>query len=90
MGEEELHSLTARLREYFEARPEVRLAYLFGSRAEGTASEDSDYDIGVLPAKDADSGLRFELIHELGDCWIQEKWMWSCWTERRLNLHTAL
>ena len=73
MGEEELHSLTARLREYFEARSDVRLAYLFGSRAEGTAAEDSDYDIGVLPAKDADSGLRFELIYELGKMLDTEK-----------------
>ena len=58
---------TAQLRSFFEGRSDVRLAYLFGSRAEGTAREDSDYDVGVLPAEDADPGLRFELIQELGE-----------------------
>ena len=41
-------SLPAGLREGFAALPEVRLGYLFGSRATGRARPDSDIDIAVL------------------------------------------
>ena len=44
----ERQSLSGRLREGFVALPEVRLAYLFGSRATGRARPDSDIDIAVL------------------------------------------
>ena len=67
MSPEESTDKTAQMRSLFEGRSDVRLAYLFGSRAEGTAAEGTDYDIGVLPAEDADNGLRFELIHDLGE-----------------------
>jgi predicted nucleotidyltransferase len=36
----------------------VRLAYLFGSRARGTARSDSDLDIAVVYANDADATQR--------------------------------
>lgn len=36
------------LRSYFEKRPEVRLAYLFGSQASGKANRLSDVDVAVL------------------------------------------
>lgn len=36
------------LRRYFEGRPDVRLAYLFGSRARGDAAAGSDVDVAVL------------------------------------------
>jgi len=35
------------LRRFFEARPEVRLAYLFGSHARAEATPLSDLDVGV-------------------------------------------
>ena len=36
-----------KLKTYFEGRDEVVMAFLFGSRAEGRARNDSDWDIGV-------------------------------------------
>lgn len=50
----------ARLRSAIEASSLVRLAILFGSRASGTASDASDFDIGILPAEPA-LGLQAEL-----------------------------
>jgi predicted nucleotidyltransferase len=41
-------SVVDRLGQVLAASDEVRLAYLFGSRARGGARRDSDYDIGVL------------------------------------------
>lgn len=35
------------LRRFFEARPEVRLAYVYGSHARGEATPLSDLDVGV-------------------------------------------
>ena len=47
-------------------RPDVDFAYLFGSRARGTAGPRSDYDIAVhlAPAVDA-FGYRLHLLEEL-------------------------
>lgn len=36
------------LRTFFEARPEVRFAYLFGSQARGQATHLSDIDVAVV------------------------------------------
>jgi predicted nucleotidyltransferase len=36
------------LRHLFDSQPEVCAAYVFGSRASGTARPDSDLDLGVL------------------------------------------
>lgn len=49
----------------------VAVAYLFGSRAEGTATEASDHDIAVLltapePALDASARLGADLARALG------------------------
>jgi uncharacterized protein len=49
----------------------VAVAYLFGSRAEGTATEASDHDIAVLftapePALDATARLGADLARALG------------------------
>jgi len=38
---------------YFEGRPEVVAAYLFGSRARGLEKQYSDVDLGVLVENDA-------------------------------------
>lgn len=40
------------LRRFFEGRPEVRLAYLFGSVAKGRAGALSDVDVAVLVDRD--------------------------------------
>lgn len=40
--------IEAVLRSYFETRPEVQLAYLFGSQATGKANRLSDVDVAVL------------------------------------------
>lgn len=40
------------VRELLERSPEVRLAYVFGSVAEGTETSSSDLDLGVLFASD--------------------------------------
>ncbi len=58
-----LDSLGAELR----ALPEVRVAYLFGSRARGRARRDSDYDIAVLvdEAAVADSGASYRELWRL-------------------------
>ncbi|MFP4027791.1 MAG: type VII toxin-antitoxin system MntA family adenylyltransferase antitoxin [Candidatus Brocadiia bacterium] len=50
---------------YFADCPEVALAYLFGSRAEGNAAPSSDYDFGVLLVPDAAPDCRYRIQHEL-------------------------
>lgn len=57
--------LRQRLREYFASREEVRLAYLFGSRAGGKTGPLSDFDFGVLLTDDADPDARYHLAGEL-------------------------
>ncbi|MBI3442992.1 MAG: nucleotidyltransferase domain-containing protein [Candidatus Sungbacteria bacterium] len=37
-----------KLREYFEGRDDVVMAFLFGSQAKGYARPESDWDIGVF------------------------------------------
>ncbi|MCD6357345.1 MAG: nucleotidyltransferase domain-containing protein [Thermoproteales archaeon] len=63
-------SLRDRLSRVFERRGVV-LAYLFGSRARGTARKDSDYDFAVLLPRDdvgvvEEVALALELAEELG------------------------
>lgn len=59
----------AKLKQVFEKHG-VALAYLFGSRAKGTAREDSDYDIAVLFEKQAgildEVELAVDISKELG------------------------
>jgi predicted nucleotidyltransferase len=54
-----------RLLEAIEARPEVVFAVLFGSRADGRARPDSDWDIGVYVDDTLDATARFQLRREL-------------------------
>ena len=51
----------ATLRERLEARPEVVLAYLFGSRANGRPRPDSDWDVAVYLDDGLDARERFRL-----------------------------
>ena len=45
--------------------PDIRLAYVFGSVAQGRARPDSDVDVAVQMPKPLDSALRTQLIEEL-------------------------
>jgi predicted nucleotidyltransferase len=54
-----------RLGEVLAAEDDVRLAYLFGSRARGGARPDSDYDIGVLIDRAAAGGDRGAIVRRL-------------------------
>ncbi len=44
---------------------EILAVYLFGSRADGTAREDSDYDFGVLFDSSSKQGKRLAIIMEI-------------------------
>jgi len=62
------HSLE-RLREYCHSNENIRLAFLFGSSAKGTAGEDSDLDIGVYVR---DAGKEEEIWMEVSRLMEQE------------------
>ena len=49
----------------FLAHPEIIAAYLFGSRADGTATTGSDYDFGVLCRKGTSAEREGQLLLEL-------------------------
>jgi uncharacterized protein YutE (UPF0331/DUF86 family)/predicted nucleotidyltransferase len=46
-GSDQHHIVVCALREYFGRRPDVCMAFLFGSRAKGTARQQSDLDVAV-------------------------------------------
>jgi predicted nucleotidyltransferase len=54
-------STKARLVAVLASGPPLRLAVLFGSRAVGTARDESDFDIGIWP-EDPDLSLHDELM----------------------------
>ncbi len=60
--------IQASLSHYFARRPDVVLAYLFGSQATGTADPGSDVDVAVALAAEADGvlGAMVEIEDELG------------------------
>lgn len=60
-----------RLRQQFDAFPEVKLAVLFGSQAQGTATARSDVDVGVLSLSslEAQNALRDSLSQAVGK-WV--------------------
>lgn len=54
----------------FEKHPEVKLAYFFGSRADGKQGPMSDYDFAVyLHERDSKRAfeIKFQLVRELGE-----------------------
>ncbi|MBS3762888.1 MAG: nucleotidyltransferase domain-containing protein [Planctomycetes bacterium] len=65
MGEENPQTSKNEIGGYFADCPEVALAYLFGSRADGSAAPSSDYDFGVLLIPDAAPDCRYRIEHEL-------------------------
>ena len=56
-------SFDSALADFFVQRPEVSAAYLFGSQAKGTATEDSDVDVAILldPAFDLETHFAYRL-----------------------------
>jgi predicted nucleotidyltransferase len=56
----------ARLAALLAAREEVRLAYLFGSRASGRAQVGSDWDVGVVLGVGTPPERRLEIAAALG------------------------
>jgi len=52
------------LRNYLDSEPQVSLAYLFGSQADGTVGPLSDYDLGVL-VEQPSADVRYRLSHAL-------------------------
>jgi len=48
-----------------ELLPELKLAYIFGSHAEGTATPESDVDLAFLSRLPIPSILRFDIAQEL-------------------------
>lgn len=54
-------STVDRIRQRLEGYPEIAFAYLFGSRAEGTPREDSDWDVAVAFSAELTAGERFRL-----------------------------
>ena len=57
--------MAKRLTRILAAYPELELAMLFGSEAAGTASAESDIDLGLLFDKPMSSRLKLELIEEI-------------------------
>jgi predicted nucleotidyltransferase len=55
----------AQLQAFFAGSEDVLLAYMFGSRASGRASPQSDYDIAVLTRANLPPARRFALASEL-------------------------
>jgi len=64
---EERNKILALIRKILRGYPEVRAAYLFGSRAEGYERKTSDIDIAVLIDEKLDTMKAFSLQLELGD-----------------------
>ncbi|EHK02269.1 nucleotidyltransferase [Candidatus Haloredivivus sp. G17] len=63
---EKFESIREDLKKIFEERPEVELAYLYGSVARGEANKLSDIDLAVYLEKGCDSGsVRMELVSEI-------------------------
>lgn len=73
-----------KLKDYFAKRDDVMLAFLFGSQAKGTATEESDADVAVY-FKPADGRLEFEADTE----YPAENEVWGE-VERILGLNTDL
>jgi predicted nucleotidyltransferase len=52
-------------RELAARLPDITAIYLFGSRARGDASSDSDFDVAILPRRQLDAVGRWELQERL-------------------------
>lgn len=54
-------STADQIRQRLEGHPEIAFAYLFGSRAEGTPRENSDWDVAVAFSEELRAEERFRL-----------------------------
>ncbi len=54
-----------KLRIFFSKFDDIEIAILFGSRANGTYTKKSDYDIGVLGKKDFIYGIQAEVLAQM-------------------------
>ena len=54
-----------KLRPYLKTRPEIKLVYLFGSRARGEAGLKSDTDLAVLFYEGTPSELQDQIAHDI-------------------------
>lgn len=57
--------IATRLRPVFERYPDIDAVYLFGSRAEGRAREDSDIDLGLVGRRDRLEPRKIDLLADL-------------------------
>ena len=66
---DKLRHTVAELEQYFASKPQVALAYLFGSQASGKVHPGSDLDLGILLAENIPqreyTGQRLEIIGDL-------------------------
>ena len=81
---EELAEKLKSLKEYFENRPDVEMAFIFGSRAKGQETSESDADVAVY-FKPASGYLEFEKSVEYKD----ENKIWGD-VEKILGISTDL
>jgi len=58
-------NLVGRLRDYLRSEPDLLLAYVFGSVADGRPRPESDLDVAVLPERALTSERKAELITAL-------------------------
>ena len=60
------HPVAIRLAALFAAQPEVRLAYLFGSLARGTATPESDADVAISLGRPMSAPEKMQIIGDIG------------------------
>ena len=60
------HPVAIRLAALFAAQPGVRLAYLFGSRARGTATPESDADVAISLGRPMSAPEKMQIIGDIG------------------------
>ncbi len=68
--------LVEKLNAFFSERrgtPHIKLAYLFGSRAQGSAGPISDCDVAVLFSNSPHHGLRYKLAHDLNKAVMRDQ-----------------
>ena len=58
-------TLVNQLTHILEKYPEISLAILFGSRATGTATSESDIDLGLLASAPLSADTRLQLLEEI-------------------------
>ena len=60
-----MHDLDGQLADVLRTFPEIRAAFLFGSRAEGRGRPDSDIDLALVPASPALRDRKLDILAAL-------------------------